>query len=407
MATGHGLGLFPELQRELRSYGRGILPYEEIRRLVEAGALFADDAIDESQLQPASLDLRLGDFALQVRASFLPGARTGVLDAAAELVVQRLSLTGGAVLQKGAVYIIPLLESLNLPPGLMAKANPKSTTGRLDVFSRLLTDCSEQFDRVPRGYRGPLFVEVAPKTFNVLVRRGTRLNQMRFLRGVPAQLDMSRKAAGAGEELVYGEDGEPLKATVSSGLWFSVDLKGTGEERLIGWKARHDAPVIDLDRENYYVATDFWDPVYPQAGRMLILQPGEFYILGSRERVRVPATYAAEMVPFDPSVGEFRVHYAGFFDPGFGYGTGELRGTRAILEVRSHEVPYVLRHGQKIGRLIYEQLLAPPAKLYGVNAGSSYQDQGMGLSKQFRRATAESTADTVVTAAGQASGGGL
>jgi dCTP deaminase len=195
---------------------------------------------------------------------------------------------------------------------------------------------------------------------------------------------MSRKAASEGEELVYGKDGEPLRATVFSGLWFSVDLNGSEERQILGWKAVHDAPVIDLERINHYDPASFWEPVYSQANRLLILQPGAFYILGSKERVRVPPSYAAEMVPYDPSMGEFRVHYAGFFDPGFGYGSGDIRGTRAILEVRSHEVPYALQDGQKIGRLIYERMLARPTKLYGVDAGSSYQFQDMGLSKHFR-----------------------
>ena len=385
MPTGYGLGLFPDLERELRSRKRGILPYEEIARLVENEHISATETIDDSQLQPASMDLRLGDVAYQVRASILPGLKRRVLDSSSGLVIQELDTGGGVVLQKGAVYIIPLLESLRLPANTLATANPKSTTGRLDVFARLITDYSEQFDRVPRGYGGPLYLEVAPKTFNILVRRGTRLNQMRFLRGVPARLDMSRKAAGEGEDLVYGENGEPLRATVFSGLWFSVDLKGANERQIIGWKALHDAPAIDLDKVNFYEPADFWEPVYRQPNGLLLLQPGEFYILGSKERVRVPPSYAAEMVAYDPSMGEFRVHYAGFFDPGFGYGTGDLLGTRAILEVRSHELPYALQDGQTIGRLIYEKLLAPPKKLYGVNAGSSYQHQDMGLSKHFRQ----------------------
>ncbi|HZU76919.1 MAG TPA: 2'-deoxycytidine 5'-triphosphate deaminase [Dehalococcoidia bacterium] len=383
MADGEGLDLFPELKRELRSYGRGVLPYQEIKALVAAGRIGGAEPVDEAQLQPASIDLRLGEVAYQVRASFLPGARGRVLDALPELLIQQIDLRCGAVLQRGAVYVVPLLEALQLPPSVQAKANPKSSTGRLDVLARLIADYAEQFDRVPRGYHGPLYVELAPRTFNVRVRTGTKLNQVRFLRGVAPNADVSRKAAGAGEELVYGEDGEPQRASVLSGLWFSVDLKG-GDSQIIGWKAIHDAPVIDADRTGCYDPADFWEPVRRLPEGALILKPGEFYILGSKERVRVPHAFAAEMVPYDPSVGEFRVHYAGFFDPGFGYGRGELRGTRAILEVRSHEVPYALRDGQKIGRLIYERLLAPPEKLYGTSAGSSYQFQRLGLSKHFR-----------------------
>jgi dCTP deaminase len=363
-----------------------VLPFEHLKELVAEGTLSSSSGIEEAQLQPASIDLRLGSYALQVRASFLPGRGTTVLESAEDLLVQRIDLEDGAVLQKGAVYIIPLLEDLDLANrgGLLAKANPKSTTGRLDVFARLITDRADQFDIIERGYQGPLFAEVSPKTFNVRVKTGTRLNQLRFVRGRSVSSHASRKAADE-EALVFDEHGEPMKATVDSGIWFSVDISGRAGDRTVGWKARSEAPVIDLERIGYYDPEDFWEAVKPS--RQLILTPDAFYILGSKERVRVPPTYAAEMLPYDQAMGEFRVHYAGFFDPGFGYGTGELQGTRAILEVRSHEIPYALKDGQRIGRLMYERMLAVPERLYGVNAGSSYQDQGLGLSKQFKRTT--------------------
>ncbi|MFN0095362.1 MAG: 2'-deoxycytidine 5'-triphosphate deaminase [Dehalococcoidia bacterium] len=384
MAEGLTGDLFPGLRRTASTYRRGVLPFEEILNLVATDAISADRPVEDVQVQPASLDLRLGEVAYQLRASFLPGRRLRVPEAMADLQIQRVSLEGGTVLQRGAVYIIPLMESLRLPKRTLAKANPKSTTGRLDVFARLITDYGELFDRVPPGYSGPLYVEVAPKTFNVLVRPGTRLNQLRFLRGVAAQSDTSQKATAA-EDLVYDASGEPALAKVRGGLWFSVDLQGAGERGIAGWKALKDAPLLDFDKVDYYDPLQFWEPVRSRTDGKLILQPDEFYILGSKERVRVPPAYAAEMVPYDPAMGEFRVHYAGFFDPGFGYGTGDLRGTRAILEVRSHEVPYALSDGQHIGRLVYERLLAVPGKLYGVGAtGSSYQHQQLGLGKQFR-----------------------
>ena len=384
MSSTAGPRLFPEAGRELREHDRGVLPYEHLRELVAEGVVVSRGGIDEDQMQPASIDLRLGTFALQVRASFLPGRGTSVLEASEDLLVQRIGLEDGAVLQKGAVYIIPLLESLDLArkPGLLAKANPKSTTGRLDVFARLITDRADQFDILDRGYQGPLFAEVSPKTFNVRVRTGTRLNQIRFLRGRSASSHASRRAS-EDETLVFDEHGEPMKATVDEGIWFSVDITGGQGDRTVGWKARNEAPVIDLERIGHYDPDDFWESVRP--ARQLILTPDAFYILGSKERVRVPPTYAAEMLPYDQAMGEFRVHYAGFFDPGFGYGKGELQGTRAILEVRSHEIPYALKDGQRIGRLMYERMLAVPQRLYGVDAGSSYQDQGLGLSKQFKR----------------------
>jgi dCTP deaminase len=380
--------LFPGFGPAPARRRRGVLPFQDIRRLVETAAVTVaaptSQAIEPSQLQPASIDLRLGDVAYQVRASFLPGTRKTVLEAMTGLEVQRLDLANGFVLQRGAVYIIPLQECLALPADLIAKANPKSTTGRLDIFARLISDHASQFDLVTRGYRGPLYVELAPTTFNVRVRPGTRINQLKFVRGLPPVSDSSRKAAGGRDILVYDRDGNPQRATVASGLWFSVDLEGPPGGETVGWKAVRDAPVIDVDAVAEYEPRDFWEPIGRPAGGRLILNPGDFYILGSRERVRVPVTYAAEMVPYDPSMGEFRVHSAGFFDPGFGYGAGELHGTRAILEVRTHDVPYALQDGQPVGRLVYERLLAPTQLPYG-ERGSSYQHQSLGLGKQFKQ----------------------
>ena len=384
MPEATGGEMFPGWERGVTTYPDGVLPYEEIKALIEYEAITATRPIDDAQVQPASLDLRLGDIAYQIRASFLPGPRARVLEAMEGLEIQRFSIEDGAVLQRDAVYIIPLIEGLNLPGRTFAKANAKSTTGRLDVFARLIVDYGEFFDRVPPGHVGPLYIEVAPKTFNIRVRSGTRLNQLRFLRGVSARSDTSQKAT-ASEALVYNAAGEPASAEVSDGLPFSVDLEGADETGIVGWKALKDAPLIEFDRVNYYDPLQFWAPIRRPGKRRLILEKDEFYILGSKERVRVPPAYAAGMLPYDPEMGELRVHYAGFFDPGFGYGEGGIRGTRAILEVRSYLVPCALSHGQRIGRLVYERLLSVPGKLYGVGAtGSSYQHQGRGLGKPFR-----------------------
>lgn len=357
-----------------------MLPLEHLQELINDGVIHAERPFEDGQLQPASIDLRLGTSAMQVRASFLPGPEGTVEDAARDLLIQRIDLTEGAIFQPGSVYIVELMESLTLrSPELLAKANPKSTTGRLDVFARLITDHAERFDVIARGYRGPLYAEVAPKTFTVRVKAGTKLNQLRFLQSHAGEQHASRKAS-RDEQLVWDEDGQPVPAMVDEGLWFSVDLHGPGDT--VGWRARRNTPVLDLEKIGHYDPYDFWEPV--KRTEQLILQPDEFYILGSRERVRVPPGYAAEMVPYDQAMGEFRVHYAGFFDPGFGYGDGDIRGTRAVLEVRSYEVPYALKHGQRIGRLMYQTMLAEPGRLYG-STGSSYQDQGLGLSKHFRR----------------------
>jgi dCTP deaminase len=296
----------------------------------------------------------------------------------------RVDLTKAAVFEKGCVYIVPLLEELNLPKDISAIANPKSTTGRLDIFTRLITDRGVAFEYVPPGYTGKLYAEIASRTFTVAVRAGMRLNQLRFVRGRPKSPDALISRLDEEENLVYVDE-ETAKAQIDRGLRITVNLEGSQPSEVIAYKARKHAPAIELDRIDYYSPEEFWEARTPPASKSLILEPGDFYILASRERVRVPPGYAAEMVPFDPSAGEFRIHYAGFFDPGFGYGSSDIKGTPAVLEVRAHEVPFMVDHGQVVGRLTYMPLLSRPDKIYGTNIGSSYQYQALTLSKQFRR----------------------
>jgi dCTP deaminase len=380
------LSLFPELERDLRTiYTTGLVPYQEIKAMIDAGYLRAAEPIRESQLQPASIDLRLGPVAYEVRASFLPTGSSRVISKIDELKVRTLDLTSPSRLDRGSVYLIPLLEELSLPANVLGKSNPKSTIGRLDVFTRLMTDYGSEFERVPKGYSGALYLEVAPRTFSIVVHAGSTLNQLRFVRGNPAPSDTTLAALHQTETLVYDQNGVPGRAVISKGLWVSVDLAGRTGAEIVGYRGRKDAPSIDLDKINHYDPAACWDEIVSPPRQEIILVPGEFYILASKEKVRVPPTHAAEMVAYDPSVGEFRLHYAGFFDPGFGYGSDDVMGTRAVLEVRSHEVPFLLQHGQRVGRLIYERLLSVPEKIYGRAIGSSYQGQELALSKQFRR----------------------
>jgi len=358
----------------------GILPLEYVSALIERGAITLARPVDGDQIQPASLDLRLGEVAYRVRASFLPGPNALVADKLDTLGLHEFSLRNGAVLETGCVYIVPLQESLSLPDTIAASANPKSSTGRLDVFTRVITDRGEAFDTIPAGYRGPLYAEISPRTFPVLVREGSRLSQIRFRQGSPALDDERLAALHSVERLVDGDH-----PRFQGGLNLSIDLAGTGPERLVGYRGKRHASVIDVDRKAGYAVHDFWEPVLLHGGRSeLILDPDEFYILVSREAVHVPPDYAAEMVPIDPLVGEFRVHYAGFFDPGFGHAQAGGAGSRAVLEVRSHEVPFILDHGQVVGRLVYETMLARPKALYGRDLGSNYQAQGLKLSKHFK-----------------------
>jgi dCTP deaminase len=379
------VGLFGELPSEPSGERTtGILPSQSIRELIAKGRIVGNRAITEEQIQPASLDLRLGDIAHRVQASFLPGPGGKVEARVKELRMARVDLTSAAVFEKGCVYIVPLLEELDLPRDISGKANPKSTTGRLDVFVRLITDDGVEFERVPPGYKGRLYAEIVSRTFTVAVRAGMRLNQLRFVRGNPVSSDSRIRRLDEEENLTYMDEESPVKASVDRGLRITVNLEGASADEVIAYKARKHAPAIELDRINYYAPEEFWEARKHGSNR-LILEPGDFYILASKERVRVPPEFAAEMVPFDPSVGEFRIHYAGFFDPGFGYGSSDIKGTRAVLEVRAHEVPFLIEHEQFVGRLTYMPLLSKPEKIYGLQIGSSYQQQALTLSKQFRR----------------------
>jgi len=330
----------------------GILPDHALVELFERGALTSESALDSDQIQPASLDLRLGETAYRVRASFLPGSGRQVQDVLGDpgIELHRMSLKHGAVLETGCVYLVPLMEALSLPKGVLARANPKSSTGRIDVFTRVVTDHGSAFDNVPEGYAGPLWLEISPRTFPILVRPGDRLAQLR---------------------LRYAGTQSTDEVTVS------IDLSQE-DDSPVGWRAKRHGGVIDLRAIGKHAVPAFWEPLYAQNGR-LVLDPEEFYILASRETVTVSATEAAEMAPIATELGEFRAHYAGFFDPGFGTNQG---GSRAVLEVRSRDVPFILEHGQPVAKLVYEDMATAPRAVYG-GKQSNYQGQGLKLSKHF------------------------
>ncbi len=360
----------------------GILPAQDIHELIDAGHIRSSANGLDALVQPASLDLTLGPVAYRVRASFLPGKGVTVADRVAALNMHSLDLTSDTVLEVGCVYIVPLSESLALPSGVWGLANPKSSTGRLNVFTRLIADGTTVFDRVPAGYDGPLYAEIAPNAFSIKVRQGDRLNQLRFKRGSQVLSDPAHRRLDREHQVFSTPEGG--EAEVREGLVFTVDLSGDNASGLAGFRAKRHAGVIDIARIGAYDPREFWDPIAPTERRDLILDPNEFYILASREFVRIPPDCAAEMVPYDVQVGEFRVHYAGFFDPGFGWDPSGGPGTKAVLEVRSHEVPFLLEHGQAVGRLVYDRLVAIPNQLYGSGIGSSYHGQSLTLSKHFR-----------------------
>ncbi len=379
--------LFPEMFDPQGN--NGILPWQEIKRLVETGRV--GPSVPLSQIQPASIDLRLGPKAYRVQASFLRGNSTTLMTKVQELLDSEIDLRAPSppLLEPGVVYIIPLQERLRLPEDIHGIANPKSTTGRLDIFVRLITECGDQFDRVPANYSGELYIEVSSRTFPVRVREGMRLNQLRFVRG--SSLEPIRN--GALRRLVNecglihetAAPGSPESA-IGDGVEIRVDLEGENESSIVAYEAKKSPRAIELDRLNYYDPGDYWVRIPRPPKRRIILSQGSFYLLASKARVGVPLNHAAEMIAHDPSMGEFRVHYAGFFDPGFGYGTdGEIPGTKAVLEVRAYEVPIVLEDNDVVGRLHYYPLADAPTKVYGSSIGSSYQQQGLALSKQFKR----------------------
>jgi len=370
----------------------GILPSQWIREVRDSVVLGSPlRPIEDDQVQPASIDLRLGDYAYPVRTSFLPGNALRVLEKLRRLDPEfdsvKIDLRKGGLLSKDRIYVIPLLESVNLRSSeITAFSNPKSSTGRLDILTRLIADYASHFDQLEPAYKGDLYLEVAPRSFNVVVRPGTRLNQLRFLR----TRGEGAKGITAAEWNLLLDQGQivdlvPADRRRTGYLPFTVDLEGSRTKgQVIGYRAKKYANRIDLDRRDYD-PLDFWEPLRFHKSSPLILEPDEFYILMTRESISVPPDYAAEMMPYDTRAGEFRVHYAGFFDPGFGWDpmTKRAGSSRGVLEVRSHEVPFLLEHGQTVGWLRYERMATRPSILYGHDVGSNYQGQGLKLSKQF------------------------
>lgn len=373
----------------------GVLSSQEILELINKNVITSENGIEKDLIQPASIDLRLGIKAWRVPASFLPGKGNKVSSRLKDLAMHEFSLIDGAVLECGCVYIVKLLENVSLTDNLTGIANPKSSTGRLDVFTRLIVDGAMEFEHIPAGYQGPLYAEISPRTFSVLVRTGSRLNQLRLRRGQSFTSDKEMEILQEHVGLVRNQDNINLPDKIKNGVPLSVDL--VGENGLIGYKARKHSMLIDIDKPNHYKRELFWEKItvedllyqgfdYDNKKNQgsLILSPDAFYILASKEYVSVPSKYAAEMRAYDTKVGEFRAHYAGFFDPGFGLTELGASKTKAVLEVRSHDVPFLIEQDQTVCRLVYEPMANVPSILYG-EAGSSnnYQAQGLKLAKHF------------------------
>ena len=379
----------------------GILPYQDLKKLTETGAIVADPPVESCQLQPASIDLRLGKKAYRLLSSFLPespdtfGDQLNWVDAfQSDLVMYDMDISNGAILEKGHVYLVPLLEQLRLPKDIRGRTNPKSSTGRLDIFTRVITNLNVGFDEIRPGYEGPLYLEIVPRSFTIRVQTGLALNQLRLMVGRPGVSDSDLRIIHRKSPLLF-HNGDPdmpnprvapKETRVNQGLFLGVDLLGSPEKSQspIGYRAKKNSHVIDLSKIGHYSALDYWEPIPRHANGSLLLEPEEFYILASKERIQVPGGYAAEMVAYEAACGELRTHYAGFFDPGFGVVKGNRKGTQVVLEVRPHDVPFLIHDGQTFFKVVYEKMLSHPTQLYGSALGSSYYQQGLTLSKHFK-----------------------
>jgi dCTP deaminase len=370
-----------------------LLSSQSLRRAVADGIVSAADDIPDSSFQPASIDLRLGPVAYRLRCSFLPGPRQTVAESLADYAMGKLSLEGeGAVLDQNRPYLIPLLERVHLPPAISARANPRSSTGRLDVFTRVVTDRSEQFDDIAAGYSGQLFLEVVPRSFTIRVAQGLALSQLRLQTGPAGLSDAEVAKRHALQPLLFAAAGEPVPAIdlrLRGGLFLSIDLSAANSAAggVVGYRAKKNSHLLDLTARDLYDARDFWEPVVREPRDRVVLEPEDFYLLYAKELVRLPPDLAAEMVPFDPSAGEMRTHYAGFFDPGFGQREeGKAQGARAVLEVRAHDVPFVVSDGQRLCKLALQRLDEPSARPYGPQIGSRYHSQRVVLlPRQFKQ----------------------
>ena len=379
-----------ELVRSLRGKS-GYLTNQSIELACHEGMIHSRVSLLASQFQPVSLDLRLGSHAYRIQSSFLPENDT-VDTKLNEVKLYKIDLRDGGILEKGAIYLIPLLEELAFPEKFQGRTNPKSSTGRLDMFTRVIVDHGHRFDEIPNGYRGKMYLEVIPRSFPVRVREGLRLNQLRVFQGDPHLSDVQLKNHYKKTPILFGDGGRPVgveKVKVDNGLFISLDLAGARKDRIVAYKAKTNSSVIDMSLNRHYHPMDFWEPITLTQirNKRLILEPESFYIMMSKEKICIWPHLLAEMVAYEPNSGELRTHYAGFFDPGFGWHGGKTlknQGTSAVMEVRPHDVPFMVEDGQTFCRLKFESVIEKPTKVYGKKIKSNYHSQELALSKYFK-----------------------
>ena len=374
-----------QIQEWAKSLNQGVLTFQDIHKMVEIGALSSETPLEEGQIQPASLDLRVGSTLHRIQTSFLPRSGESVAQALKQFRLYDVDVTGdeGAILEVGCTYLVKLQESVDLPELIHGAASPKSTTGRLDIFCRLFTEEGERFDAVAAGYSGPIYLEITPMSFPIVMRMGDRLIQLRFRAGEIQEVNLKTGLGHWKDGVLFDDNNQPIDPNVNNGLWVSLGLKPSADGAPVAYRAKRNTPAVDLRNIGHYGLEQYWEAITPEDDS-LVLYPNDFYILASAEKVCVPPSMSAEMVPFDITFGEIRVHYAGFFDPGFGVTAGKGVGTRAVLEVRNHGAPFRVTHGQRIARFVYEELGKAPEVLYGTDIQSNYANQGVKLAKQFK-----------------------
>ncbi|MBI29421.1 MAG: 2'-deoxycytidine 5'-triphosphate deaminase [Pelagibacteraceae bacterium] len=357
----------------------GALAYQNYKFLIENNIINSNNRIPDESIQPASIDLRLGNFAYRVSSSFLTINKT-VEDRIKNFIIDKIDISQGHLFKKNQIYIVEVQESLNLDSKLSGKCNPKSSTGRLDILSRVISDYSSEYEVIKPGYKGKIYLEITSKTFNIVFTEGDKLSQLR-LRKNNIVTTNDRELIGLHKlsPLLYNKNHKAIKPLINNGLKITAAVFNDDEP--IAYKAKKDSPEIFFNKLRFHNKKDYWVSINKTKKNSLIIEPNEFYILKSKEKIKISRNLAAEMIPYDSEIGEFRAHYAGFFDPGFG---NEMKGSHAVLEIKTYEVPFAVEDGQIIARLIFEKLAEEPTKIYGEGIKSNYQNQGLALSKHFR-----------------------
>ncbi len=351
---------------------KGALVYQDYLKLIKKNYII-NETIDQNQIQPASLDLSLSEECYEIKHSFL-SHKTTVRRKLKDLIIKKINLNKEFIFKKDKTYIVKLNESLNLKNNIFGHCNPKSSTGRLDIFCRTIVDFAEEYEKIPNNYQGEIFLEITSRSFDVAFKKGNCLNQLRLIMGNQYYLSDEQLKKIKTKLKITNFKKNTLK--INNGVKISVDLSNS---KTIAYVAKNNTPVLKFSKIKSHKINDFWKAI-KNIDNSLLIEKNKFYILKSKEKVIIPDNLAGEMIPYDTGIGDFRAHYAGFFDPGFGM----PNGTYAVLEVKTNEIPFLLEDGQTIARIKYEKLNKNSNIVYGKDIKSNYQNQGLKLSKHFK-----------------------